>query len=84
MTEVSVVGPDGGEVIQLGPTRMRILEDGRTTGHRLGVGEITLGPAHRRAAATPARPARRGLLRRLRHGAFHRRGETYQAPAGPW
>ena len=42
--EVSVIGPDGGESIQLGPTRMRILEDGSTTGHRLGVGEITLAP----------------------------------------
>ena len=44
MAQVSVVGPDGGETIQLGPTRMRILEDGSTTGHRLGVGEITLAP----------------------------------------
>jgi len=44
MTEVSVVGPADGEVIQLGPTQMRILEDGRTTGHRLGLGEITLAP----------------------------------------
>jgi quercetin dioxygenase-like cupin family protein len=44
MTEVSVVGPADGEVLQLGPTQMRILEDGRTTGHRLGLGEITLAP----------------------------------------
>lgn len=44
MTQVSVVGPSGGEVIQLGPTQMRILEDGRTAGHRIGVGEITLAP----------------------------------------
>lgn len=44
MTEISVVGPAGGEVIRLGPTQMRILEDGRTTGHRLGMGEITLAP----------------------------------------
>jgi mannose-6-phosphate isomerase-like protein (cupin superfamily) len=44
MTQVSVVPPSGGEVIQLGPTQMRILEDGRTTGHRLGIGEITLAP----------------------------------------
>ena len=44
MTQVSVIGPDGGEAIQLGPIRMRILEDGRTTGHRLGVGEITIPP----------------------------------------
>ncbi|MEW1865012.1 cupin domain-containing protein [Streptomyces sp. NBC_00669] len=44
MTEVSVIGPDGGEVIELGGTRMRILEDGATTGHRLGIGEITIAP----------------------------------------
>src|SRR6266702_3919488 len=44
MTEVSVVGPGHGEVIQLGATQMRILEDGQTTGHRLGMGEITLAP----------------------------------------
>src|SRR5271169_5786783 len=44
MTQVSVLGPGEGELIQLGPTRMRILEDGQTTGHRLGVGEITLAP----------------------------------------
>ncbi len=44
MAQVSVVGPDGGEPIQLGPTLMRILEDGSTTGHRLGMGEITIAP----------------------------------------
>ncbi|WP_406180837.1 cupin domain-containing protein [Streptomyces sp. NBC_01006] len=44
MTQVSVVGPDGGETIRLGRTQMRILEDGATTGHRLGIGEITLAP----------------------------------------
>ena len=41
---VSVTGPDGGEAIQIGPVQMRILEDGSTTAHRLGVGEITLPP----------------------------------------
>jgi quercetin dioxygenase-like cupin family protein len=44
MTEVSVVGPDDGERIRLGPAQIRILEDGSTTGHRLGIGEITLAP----------------------------------------
>lgn len=44
MSTVSVVGPDDGETIQLGPTQMRILEDGSTTGHRLGIGEITIAP----------------------------------------
>ncbi|MDI5971007.1 cupin domain-containing protein [Streptomyces sp. SL13] len=41
---VSVVGPDDGEKILLGTTRLRILEDGRTTGHRLGIGETVLAP----------------------------------------
>ena len=31
MTEVSVVGPGDGEVIQLAATQMRILEDGHST-----------------------------------------------------
>jgi mannose-6-phosphate isomerase-like protein (cupin superfamily) len=44
MTDVSIVAPDGGEVIELGPARMRILEDGGTTAHRLGIGELTLAP----------------------------------------
>ncbi len=44
MAEVSVVSPTGGEVIQLGPIQMRILEDGRVTDHRLGIGEITIAP----------------------------------------
>jgi quercetin dioxygenase-like cupin family protein len=42
--EVAITGPDGGDAIQLGAVRMRILEDGGTTDHRLGVGEITLPP----------------------------------------
>jgi mannose-6-phosphate isomerase-like protein (cupin superfamily) len=44
MTPVSVVAPDGGELIELGPARIRILEDGSTTGHRLGLAEIVLAP----------------------------------------
>jgi mannose-6-phosphate isomerase-like protein (cupin superfamily) len=44
MTEASITGPDGGEAVQLGPIIMRILEDGSTTGHRLGIGEITVAP----------------------------------------
>ena len=44
MTKASITGPGGGEAIDLGPTTMRILEDGSTTGHRLGVGEITVAP----------------------------------------
>ena len=55
MADVSVIPAAGGEAIQLGPVQMRILEDGRTTGHRLGVGEITIAahadgpPQHRHA-----------------------------------
>jgi mannose-6-phosphate isomerase-like protein (cupin superfamily) len=44
MNEVSVTGPEGGESIRLGPIRMRILEDGSATAHRLGIGEITIAP----------------------------------------
>jgi quercetin dioxygenase-like cupin family protein len=44
MNEISLTGPGDGEAIQLGPVRMRILEDGSTTGHRLGIGEITIAP----------------------------------------
>jgi mannose-6-phosphate isomerase-like protein (cupin superfamily) len=44
MTDISIVGPDGGEQTLRGPVRMRILEDGRTTAHRLGIGEITIPP----------------------------------------
>ncbi|MER0443782.1 cupin domain-containing protein [Streptomyces sp. Edi4] len=41
---VSVVGPDDGEVIRLGTTRLRIIEDGSRTGHRLGLAESVLAP----------------------------------------
>src|SRR3954447_9775754 len=44
MVEVQVVGPDDGEVTLTSPIRMRILEDARTTDHRLGIGEITVAP----------------------------------------
>jgi mannose-6-phosphate isomerase-like protein (cupin superfamily) len=44
MTSVSIVGPDGGEVIELGPARVRILEDGSATAHRIGIAEVTLAP----------------------------------------
>ncbi|WP_406179386.1 cupin domain-containing protein [Streptomyces sp. NBC_01006] len=41
---VSVVGPGEGETILLGTTRMRVLEDGGNTGHRLGIAESVLAP----------------------------------------
>jgi mannose-6-phosphate isomerase-like protein (cupin superfamily) len=44
MKRVAIVRPDEGETVRLGPTTMRILEDGSTTGHRLGIGEITVAP----------------------------------------
>ena len=44
MAQVSIVGPDDGEVIDLGPARMRILEDGSNTRHRLGIAVSTLAP----------------------------------------
>jgi mannose-6-phosphate isomerase-like protein (cupin superfamily) len=44
MTDVSIVGPEDGQEMLPGPVRMRILEDGSTTAHRLGIGEITIAP----------------------------------------
>jgi quercetin dioxygenase-like cupin family protein len=41
---VSVTGPGDGETIVLGTTRMRILEDGSHTGHRLAIAESVLAP----------------------------------------
>ena len=82
MAQVSVVGPDGGESIQLGPTRMRILEDGSTTNHRLGVGEITLAPhtdgppQHRHARHDEGFYVVSGLAR------FTVGTKSYDAPAG--
>src|SRR6516225_10535115 len=50
MTKAAIVGADGGDVVRLGPATVRILEDGSTTGHRLGIGEITVAP---RSAGPP-------------------------------
>ncbi|MFF1719807.1 cupin domain-containing protein [Streptomyces sviceus] len=41
---ISVVGPGDGETIVLGTTRMRVLEDGSRTGHRLAIAESVLAP----------------------------------------
>ncbi|MFI0240318.1 cupin domain-containing protein [Streptomyces sp. NPDC016845] len=41
---VSVVRPGEGETLVLGATRMRILEDGSRTGHRLAIAESVLAP----------------------------------------
>ena len=80
MTKESIVGPDGGDVIRLGPATVRILEDGSTTGHRLGIGEITVAPQVRGPAAAPARPARRGLLRGVGDGPVHDRRRDATTP----
>jgi mannose-6-phosphate isomerase-like protein (cupin superfamily) len=44
VTAVSIVGPGAGEVALAGSTKLRILEDGSTTSHRLGIAEITIAP----------------------------------------
>jgi len=82
VADMSIVGPDGGESIQLGPTRMRILEDGSTTNHRLGIGEITLAPhtdgppQHRHARHDEGFYVVSGLAR------FTVGTKSYDAPAG--
>jgi mannose-6-phosphate isomerase-like protein (cupin superfamily) len=82
MTQISVVGPTDGEVISLGPIQMRILEGGRTTDHRLGIGEITLAPhtdgplQHRHASHDEGFYVVAGTAR------FTVGDTTYDAPAG--
>jgi quercetin dioxygenase-like cupin family protein len=44
MNDVSVATPADGEVINLGPATIRIMEDGGTTAHRIGIAEVTLAP----------------------------------------
>lgn len=43
-SSVVIVPSDGGELLQLGPVQMRMLEDGTTTSHRLGIGLIRVPP----------------------------------------
>lgn len=51
MAHLRIVGPDEGETLQIGSAvRMRVLEDGSTTDHRLGVAEGMLAP---RSAGPP-------------------------------
>jgi len=83
MAEVSVVGPEDGESLQIGATvRMRILEDGSTTGHRLGIAEGTLAPhtagppQHRHAEHDEGFYVISGLLR------FGVGDQTYDAGPG--
>jgi quercetin dioxygenase-like cupin family protein len=44
MAQIVIVGPREGDVALTGPVQVRILEDGSTTSHRLGIGEITIAP----------------------------------------
>jgi mannose-6-phosphate isomerase-like protein (cupin superfamily) len=44
VAEISVVGPADGETALSGPATVRIIEDGSTTSHRLGMAEIVLAP----------------------------------------
>ena len=82
MTRESIVGPDGGDVVRLGPATVRIIEDGSTTGHRLGIGEITVAP---RSAGPPQhRHARHdeGFYVVSGTARFTIGTETHGAPAG--
>jgi mannose-6-phosphate isomerase-like protein (cupin superfamily) len=82
MIKAAIVGPDGGEVVRLGPATVRILEDGSTTGHRLGIGEITVAP---RSAGPPQhRHARHdeGFYVVSGTARFTIGTDTHEAPAG--
>jgi quercetin dioxygenase-like cupin family protein len=82
MTDVSILGPMGGESIQLGTTQMRILEDGRTTDHRLGVGEIRLAPHTKGPPQHQHAQHDEGFYVVAGTARFTVGDTTYEAPAG--
>jgi pimeloyl-ACP methyl ester carboxylesterase/mannose-6-phosphate isomerase-like protein (cupin superfamily) len=82
LTPISVVHPDGGEIALEGPIRLRILEDGATTDHRLGVAEITIAP---HTAGPPQHRHGRhdeGFYVVAGTATFTVGSESHQAPAG--
>src|ERR1700684_1698490 len=83
MTRASITGPEGGEAIPLGPVTIRILEDGSTTGHRLGIGEITVAP--HTAGPPQHRHARHdeGFYVVCGTARFTVGDTSYEAPRGP-
>jgi mannose-6-phosphate isomerase-like protein (cupin superfamily) len=82
MDRPSIIGPTDGDVVRLGPATVRILEDGGTTGHRLGIGEITVAPRspgppqHRHAQHDEGFYVVRGTAR------FTVGAQTFDAPPG--
>jgi quercetin dioxygenase-like cupin family protein len=82
MNEVSITGPGEGETALTGPLQLRILEDGSTTAHRLGIAEITIAP---HTAGPPShRHARHdeGFYVVSGTAEFTVGDQTYQAPRG--
>ena len=81
-TDVVVTGPGEGDTLLPPPTQMRILEDGSHTGHRLGIGEITVAghtdgpPQHRHARHDEGFYVVSGTAR------FTVGEKSYDAPAG--
>ena len=61
MTQVSIGGPHDGETIRLGPgVEIRLLEDGSTTQHRLGLAVASLAPHTPGPPSTATPGTRRG------------------------
>ena len=84
MVKVWIVGPDEGEMFSNGPLRMRLLEDGSTTDHRLGMAEIPIAghtggpPQHRHGQHDEGFYVISGAVR------FTIGQQHYDAGAGTW
>ena len=84
MATVSIIGPGDGELIVNGPSTIRILEDGSSTDHRLGMAEITIPPhipgppQHRHAQHDEGFYVLSGRVR------FTVGQDDYDAGAGTW
>jgi hypothetical protein len=57
MAAVDITAAGTGETIQVGPIRIRVLEDGSRTDNRIGAVEITAPPGVPRSATAPAQDA---------------------------
>jgi quercetin dioxygenase-like cupin family protein len=84
MAKVSIVRPGEGEILESGPARIRVLENGEHTEHRLGFAEITIPPGfpsplqHRHAQHDEGFYVLKGTLR------FTIGEDDYDAGPGTW
>jgi len=71
MTDVNLTTADGGELPEVGPTRIRILEDGSRTDNRIGAIASMMPAGVSGPSAAPPPYARRDFSHHQRHSPVH-------------